>query len=371
MSPTWLGATLRLLEGHHTASVWAWEESGMTLIRRGEWVEMFDVHHSGHIVCPRVSFPLRDFALALADAAEAAHTLFEAVMAASPEDEKGETIRNNLGQDWLGQIAALREAAGRPLPPPPESARLPPPAGLIAIRLNDRPALERAIAEHGPDQRHDGEPLLDAAINYRRADMVQLLLDAGADPDVGREDSWPPLFSAASRGDLALLEPLLGAGADVEQSFEGFSAVEQAARCDMYTGRRGAITDRLLAAGARYTLKVAIALGELDAIPNRLAEATAPGVAELCVQRLRQERYHRPPRDRRAVWLETLRQLGEAGADLQPALRAAILSEDAELVLGVVRAGADPDAPVDRHASAAEMARFYRQSQIVQALEGR
>ena len=38
MAPSWLSGTLSLLQGATTAGVWAWEESSMTLIRRGEAV---------------------------------------------------------------------------------------------------------------------------------------------------------------------------------------------------------------------------------------------------------------------------------------------------------------------------------------------
>lgn len=68
MSQTWLPAIIRLQRGERTVSVWPWEESSMTLTRKGELVEMEDVHHSGTVVRAKVRFHFEAFVRAMLDA---------------------------------------------------------------------------------------------------------------------------------------------------------------------------------------------------------------------------------------------------------------------------------------------------------------
>lgn len=59
-------------------------------------------------------------------------------------------------------------------------------------------------------------PLMVAVIleNY---DMVELLLDSDADPNLADEQEFTPLMDAAMRNDLEMVSILLEAGADVDQ----------------------------------------------------------------------------------------------------------------------------------------------------------
>ena len=68
MSQTWLPAIIRLQRGEERVSVWPWEESSMTLTRKGALIEMEDVHHSGTVVCAKVRFPFHDFVRAMLNA---------------------------------------------------------------------------------------------------------------------------------------------------------------------------------------------------------------------------------------------------------------------------------------------------------------
>jgi hypothetical protein len=61
MTMTWFNALARLCEGALSAQVWAWEESALTLTRDGDWLEMEDIHHSGHVCLPRLRVPLVPF----------------------------------------------------------------------------------------------------------------------------------------------------------------------------------------------------------------------------------------------------------------------------------------------------------------------
>ena len=55
---------------------------------------------------------------------------------------------------------------------------------------------------------------LHAALAGRRADVVPILLDAGADVNAQQHGGWTALHAAAANGDGALVELLLSRGAD-------------------------------------------------------------------------------------------------------------------------------------------------------------
>jgi uncharacterized protein len=55
---------------------------------------------------------------------------------------------------------------------------------------------------------------LHSAASRLQADVVRILLDAGANPDVRQSAGWTPLHAAAMNGDLASADLLLAAGAD-------------------------------------------------------------------------------------------------------------------------------------------------------------
>jgi uncharacterized protein len=54
---------------------------------------------------------------------------------------------------------------------------------------------------------------LHAALAGRRAEVVKVLLDAGADVNATQHGGWTPLHSAAANGDRALVDLLLARGA--------------------------------------------------------------------------------------------------------------------------------------------------------------
>jgi len=53
-----------------------------------------------------------------------------------------------------------------------------------------------------------------SAVSRLHSDIVRLLLEAGANPNVRQSAGWTPLHSAAANGDLASVDLLLDAGAD-------------------------------------------------------------------------------------------------------------------------------------------------------------
>jgi cytohesin len=58
-----------------------------------------------------------------------------------------------------------------------------------------------------------GTPLHSAA-SASHADVAEILLAAGADPDARQEGGWTPLHAAAANGDATLVGALLAAGGD-------------------------------------------------------------------------------------------------------------------------------------------------------------
>jgi ankyrin repeat protein len=59
---------------------------------------------------------------------------------------------------------------------------------------------------------------LHSAASRLQSDLVRILLEAGANPDVRQSAGWTPLHAAAMNGDLTSTELLLTAGADAAAS---------------------------------------------------------------------------------------------------------------------------------------------------------
>jgi len=70
---------------------------------------------------------------------------------------------------------------------------------------------------------------LHSATSNRNADVVEVLLAAGADPDARQQGGWTPLHGAAHNGDVRATSLLLEAGADPSaRNDEGRSVLELA-----------------------------------------------------------------------------------------------------------------------------------------------
>jgi uncharacterized protein len=70
---------------------------------------------------------------------------------------------------------------------------------------------------------------LHSAASRLQSDVVRILLEAGANPDVRQSAGWTPLHAAAMNGDLASLELLIDAGADpAAENDEGRSIADLA-----------------------------------------------------------------------------------------------------------------------------------------------
>jgi len=113
--------------------------------------------------------------------------------------------------------------------------------------------------------------------NANAAAIVQVLAAAGADLDAPAVAMWhreTPLHWAASNDDVALVDALLDAGADLEHegsSIDGASPLSSAVGYGQWAAAR-----RLVDRGARTQLWHEAALGMMPEITRRLVAATLP-----------------------------------------------------------------------------------------------
>lgn len=155
-----------------------------------------------------------------------------------------------------------------------------------AIRRGDAATLEQLLREH-PDLAtarlaDDGaqRTLLHVAADWpghfpNGAATVAALVAAGADVDarVRGPHAETPLHWAASSDDVAVLDALLDAGADIEASgavIAGGSPLRDATAFGQWSAAR-----RLVERGARTTSFDAAALGLVDRLEQELAQPTA------------------------------------------------------------------------------------------------
>lgn len=111
-----------------------------------------------------------------------------------------------------------------------------------------RPASAQRLLTAGADvddvaQNSTAVTPLHSAVAGRHADVVRVLLDAGAQVDVCQQGGWTPLHAAAQNGDIQSVELLLAAGANAE-AFNN----AQHTPADL---AQGALRDRLLRAARR------------------------------------------------------------------------------------------------------------------------
>jgi ankyrin repeat protein len=154
-------------------------------------------------------------------------SLAETIAAALPELDIFEAAA-------LGRADRVREL----LAADPGLARAQSPDGFTALHL---PAFfggagttdaARALIDAGADVSARSSnsfwvlPLHSAA-SGGHAEIVELLLSSGAEPDPRQRHGWTPLHAAAQNGDLRSLEALLAAGADPElRNDDGRSAAD-------------------------------------------------------------------------------------------------------------------------------------------------
>jgi uncharacterized protein len=166
-------------------------------------------------------------------------------------------------------------------------------AATTAVRAGDVPGLERLLAtDPWLAQARIGDEdcyrtLLHAATDWpghfpHGPDVVARIVAAGADVNAHSRFSShteTPLHWAASSGDVAVLDALLDAGADIEATgavLGGGSPLADACGFGNWAAAR-----RLVERGARTRLSEAAALGLLDRVEAVFAEGSDPDPQEV------------------------------------------------------------------------------------------
>lgn len=370
MATTWVDAVLAVLRGAQIARVWAWEESAMTLVRRGDALELSDVHGSGLVVSRRIVVPLSDFARALAAVAREVGAFFDGLLAITPEGPLREALIENIAYPWAERAAAIEAALAVPLPPDrPEAA---PSALREAIRV-DEPTTTFAPADL--ERVFEGaRPLHDAA-RWRRAWAVDLLLAHGADVEALDHQGETPLLLAVAHRDAAIAARLLAHGASVHtRARNGDTPLRRCARAALHVDH-AEMRAVLVAAGAEPDLFCAVAEGDREGIVARVAQAKAtPEALTLLVRRVHAETYGR--KERFATRIPTFRPLVEAlvaagapFADAQTtALHVCVQNGDADLARLLLALGADADGRDAQGLTARELAARQGLTAMVDAL---
>lgn len=220
---------------------------------------------------------------------------------------------------------------------PPEDRRL-----VEAAEAGDAGVVTTRLADGAPVDALDGLfgwAALHYAANSSHADIVAILLDAGADPDMASRFDETALDLAASAGAQDVVDLLIAAGADIHRDTIGWTALHAAAA----RGEVGVI-GRLLGAGALVDARNSI--GETP-----LIEAAANG---------------------RTAAVEAFL---AAGADIdfqsdvgETALMQAARHDRGILVEALLAAGADPDLETVYRQTALDLARLEGLERIVEML---
>jgi ankyrin repeat protein len=243
----------------------------------------------------------------------------------------------------------------------------------------ERVEIVKLMLAAGEDSRTDGA--LIAAVKEGAAEIVRLLLDAGASPNGQRPDDDPPLYFAATD---SVLRMLVAAGADPNRIVRGTTPLDRV----VGEGRIASV-GALLAAGARPDVGRSSLLTAVkyDIEPEIVRLLVAAGADPFA----RAEPYGKNPGGTiveittRHLALESLQTLlavpavaasirGDSGASvLEIAASAGAASEPEPRVLAVVQclltAGAGPNlTQAARHSPALVTASVYGQPTVVRAL---
>ena len=159
---------------------------------------------------------------------------------------------------------------------------------IDAVIAGDEAALGQLLAD-GVDPNMHGEVGGDTGLHLaafkRSVPMATLLLEAGADPNIRRDDGEAPLHIAAQEGEPRMVELLIEHGADLDlENQEGMTPLAVAT-----TNGHGKVVELLKAreAAARWgvlapaRLSEAAGIGDLSEAAMLLSDQTGPDVKDL------------------------------------------------------------------------------------------
>ncbi len=241
----------------------------------------------------------------------------------------------SLDNASLDALTSLLDAAGRG-----EPAR-------VTEILDAHPDL---VSERGFLRGNTGRrTALHYAVGGSHADVVRLLLDRGADPNVRDDgDNAIPLCFACEKNDLEIVRLLVEHLADVNSTGD-MHTMDVVGWATVFGGARPEIVDYLLSHGARHNIWSAVTMGDVAAIRAIVGADRSRLDATMDDANHRRHPLHLAIVKRRPESLAELLSLG-ADTELRDAARLtpldqAALNGESEMARMLLNAGADLDLP--------------------------
>ena len=238
-------------------------------------------------------------------------------------------------RESIEALASLLAAAGRG-----ELAR-------VAEILDAHPDL---VSERGLLGGNTGRrSALHYAVGGSHADVVRLLLDRGADPNVRDDgDNAIPLCFACEKNDLEIIRLLVEHGSDVNSTGD-MHTMDVIGWATVFGGAVPEIVDYLLGQGARHNIWSAVTMGDVAAIRALVGADRSRLDATMDDANHRRHPLHLAIVKRRPESLAELLSLG-ADVELRDAakltpLDQATLNAESEMARMLLNAGADLDLP--------------------------
>jgi uncharacterized protein len=246
-----------------------------------------------------------------------------------------EQMRSGGGEQASGTLTSLLDASARG-----DLAR-------VTAILDAHPEI---VSERGLLRRNTGRrTALHYAVGGSHEDVVRLLLDRGADPNVRDEgDNAIPLCFACEKDDFAIIRLLVDHGADVNSTGD-MHTMDVIGWATVFGAARPEIVDYLFSHGARHNIWSAVTMGDVAAIRTVVHADRSRLDATMDHANHERRPLHLAVVKRRAESLAELLSLG-ADTELRDAARLtpldqAALNGETEMARTLLKAGATLDLP--------------------------
>lgn len=144
---------------------------------------------------------------------------------------KATTPQASSQSELIKKVEEVRPSMGKvQLSEASQSSHSSPPLDLASVSGAKPPTLQASThSTHVNERDKNGFTALMRAVEEGKEELVQELLDAHADTEIGVEEGYTPLMLAAYRGSTSIVQKLLQAGANVNRcDADGKTAVTQA-----------------------------------------------------------------------------------------------------------------------------------------------